>query len=338
MRFGVLLSGPFPGDYGPSEMYQQSYNQAQIAIENNFEGLFTAQHLLSGPAAAMLHPLLLLSNLATHAPGLYLGTAVFLLPLHHPVAVAEQTATLDILSGGKFLFGVGQGYRDLEFRSFGLEKRHRRQRMEEGLQVIRKLWAEDDVTFNGQFFQLDGVTMSPKPIQQPGPPIFVGADTLKSVPRVPEVGDHWIVSRRHSKSFLRQAVPVYRSALEAKGKEFKGLFMFRDLCVAGSTREAEERIQEAYERMYQVYHRWGQPGERYDQDFDELKRERLIVGTPDEVYEQVMAYHQEFGVDFMSFTVYWPGMNPQWTLETIQLFGEKVIPQVKRATPVSLLP
>ena len=113
----------------------------------------------------MLNPLLLLSNLAAHAPGLYLGTAVFLLPPHHPVAVAEQTATLDIISGGKFLFGVGQGYRDVEFRSFGLEKRQRRQRMVEGLQVIRKLWAEDDVSFNGQFFQLDGVTMSPKPIQ-----------------------------------------------------------------------------------------------------------------------------------------------------------------------------
>ena len=125
----------------------------------------------------MLQPLLLLSNLATQAPGLYLGTAVFLLPLHHPVAVAEQTATVDILSGGKFLFGVGQGYRDLEFQSFGLQKRDRRRRMAEGLQVIRKLWAEDNVTFNGEFFQLDGVTMSPKPLQQPGPPVFVGADT-----------------------------------------------------------------------------------------------------------------------------------------------------------------
>ena len=184
--------------------------------------------------------------------------------------------------------------------------------MEERLQVIRKLWAEDDVTFNGEFFQLDEVTMSAKPIENPGPPIFVGADTLKSVPREREVGDHWIVSRRHSKSFLRQAVPPYRSALEGKGKEFKGLFMFRDLCVAGSTREAKQRVQEAYERMYQVYHQWGQPGERYDQDFEELKKERLIVGTPEEVSEQVMAYHREFVVEFMSLPVYWPGMNPHW--------------------------
>ena len=114
--------------------------------------------------------------------------------------------------------------------------------------------------------------------------------------------------------------------------------MFRDLCVAGSTQEAEERIKDAYARMYELYHRWGQPGERYDQDFDQLKQERLILATPEEVAEQVMAYHQEFGVEFMNFTTYWPGMNPQWTLETIQLFGEKVIPELKRATPVNLLP
>jgi alkanesulfonate monooxygenase SsuD/methylene tetrahydromethanopterin reductase-like flavin-dependent oxidoreductase (luciferase family) len=271
-------------------------------------------------------------------PGLYIGTSVFLLPFHHPVAVAEQTATLDILSGGKFLFGVGQGYRDPEFESFGQEKRQRRQRLTEGLEVIRKLWAEDNVTFHGQFFRLKGVSIAPKPLQRPGPPILVGADTVRSVSRVPEIGDHWIASRRHSKAFLRQALPAYRAALERQGREFKGLFIFRDLCMAGTAREAENRLKEAYERMYQVYQRWGQPGERYDLSFEELKQDRLVVGNPDEVAEQVMAYHQEFGAEFMWFTVYWPGMEPQWVLETIRLFGERVIPELKRATPVCPLP
>ena len=76
-------------------------------------------------------------------------------------------------------------------------------------------------------------------------------------------------------------MPVYKEALDRRGKEDKGLFMFRDLCVADSTQEAEERVQEAYERMYQVYTGWGQPGERYDLGFDVLKKERLIVGNPD---------------------------------------------------------
>jgi alkanesulfonate monooxygenase SsuD/methylene tetrahydromethanopterin reductase-like flavin-dependent oxidoreductase (luciferase family) len=338
MQFGVMVIGPYQSEIDPSQMYQQSLVQARTAVANNFDALFTAQHYLSGPAAAMMQPLILLSNLAAEARGLYLGTALFLLPLHHPVAVAEQTASLDIISGGKFLFGVGQGYRDVEFESFGLRKKDRRRRMAESMELIRRLWSEDNVTFEGRFFKLNGVTIAPKPLQKPGPPVFVGADILQTVARVPEVGDHWIASRRHTKSFLREAVPIYQRALGEHGKDFKGLFMFRDLCVAESTAEAEKRIKEAYERMYQVYHKWGQPGERYDVGFDELKHERLIVGSPEEVAHQVLAYHREFGVQFMSFTVHWPGMDHRWTLETIRLFGEKVIPEVNRLAPEGLLP
>ncbi len=338
MRFGVLVSVAYPGDFDPGHMYRHIYQQADVASKTNFEAVFAAHHYLMGPDSAAVQPLLLLANLTGQFPGLYIGSSIFLLPLHHPVEVAEYTATLDILSQGKFLFGVAQGYRDVEFQSFGIEKRHRRERLVEGLQVIRKLWAEDNVTFQGQFFHLDGVSIAPKPIQRPGPPILVGADTLKNVSRVPEVGDHWIASRRHTKTFLRQALPAYKAALERQGREFKGLFIFRDLCMAKSTREAEERIKDAYERMYQIYQQWGQPGERFDVHFEELKQERLIIGSPVEVAEQVMAYHREFGAEFMWFTVYWPGMEPQWALETIQAFGEQVIPEIKRATPFCPVP
>ena len=168
MRFGVMLIGPYEGEMDPAQVYRQSLLQARTAVANNFDALFVAQHYLSGPAAAMMQPLVLLANLAAEAQGLYLGTALYLLPLHHPVAVAEQTATLDIISGGKFLFGVGQGYRDQEFQSFGIRKRDRRRRMAEGIEVIRKLWSEDNVTFDGEFVQLEGVTIAPKPLQQPG--------------------------------------------------------------------------------------------------------------------------------------------------------------------------
>ena len=204
--------------------------------------------------------------------------------------------------------------------------------------MIRKLWTEDKVSFRGQFFQLDGVTAAPKPLQHPCPPILMGADKLKSVAQVPEVADHWIASRRHSKEFLREAVPAYKTALERQGKEFKGLFMFRDLCIADTTREAEARIREGYERRYRRYQQWGQPGERYDLAFDELKRDRLIIGSPAEVVEQVMSYHEEFSTEVMWFMVDWPGMDPRLTLETIERFGAEVIPQIKRLLPENPLP
>jgi alkanesulfonate monooxygenase SsuD/methylene tetrahydromethanopterin reductase-like flavin-dependent oxidoreductase (luciferase family) len=332
MRFGIEFGG-YPAESDCVEVCRNVSRGAQVAYKNNFEALFVAQHYATGPDGAILQSLPLLAYLAGQVPGMYLGTSIFLLPLHPPLMVAEYTATLDNLSGGKFLFGVGQGYREIEFKSFGVEKRHRRDRLVEGLEVIRKLWSEEEVTFHGRFFHLDGVTIAPKPQQQPRPPILMGADTVKAVARVPEVADHWIASRRHSKAFLREAVPAYKAALQQNGKEFKGLFIFRDLCIADSSKEAESRIRGAYERRYQRYQRWGQPGERYDLPFDELKQDRLILGSPTEVIEQVMAYHEEFGAEFMWFMVDWPGMDPRFTLDSIQRFGEEVIPKIKQVTP-----
>ena len=337
MRFGIEF-GSYPTELDRVEVCQEVSRRAQVAYRNNFEALFVAQHYATGPDAAILQSLPLLAYLAGQVPGMYLGTSIFLLPLHPPLMVAEYTATLDNLSGGKFLFGVGQGYREIEFRSFGVEKRERRDRLVEALEVIRKLWSEDEVTFHGRFFHLDGVTIAPKPLQQPRPPILMGADAVKTVAKVPEVADQWIASRRHSKAFLREAVPVYKAAMEENGKPFKGLFIFRDLCIADSSKEAENRLRGAYERRYQRYQQEGQPGERYDLSFDELKQDRLILGSPAEVIEQVMAYHEEFGAEFMWFMVDFPGMDRRFTLESIQRFGEEVIPQIKRATPVCPVP
>src|SRR5687768_15167312 len=137
MRFGIEF-GSYPADLDPAEVCEQVSLRAQVAYKNDFEGLFVAQHYLTGPDAAILQSIPLLAYLAAQVPGMYLGTSIFLLPLHHPVMVAEYIATLDVISGGKFLFGIGQGYRDAEFKSFGVEKRHRRDRIIEAVQVIRK--------------------------------------------------------------------------------------------------------------------------------------------------------------------------------------------------------
>ncbi len=337
MRFGIEF-GSYPADVSPEEACEQVLSRARAAHKNNYEALFVAQHYLTGPDSAILQSIPLLSYLAGQVPDMYLGTSIFLLPLHPPVMVAEYISTLDNLCGGKVLFGVGQGYRDSEFSSFGIEKRERRGRLVEAVQIIRRLWTEEAVSFHGKYFNLDKVTCSPKPRQPSGPPILMGADTASTVARVPEVADHWIASRRHSKTFLREALPGYKAVLERQGRRYRGLFIFRDLCIADSTREAERRIQDGYERRYQRYQQWGQPGERYDLGFEELKRDRLILGSPAEVVEQVMSYHEEFGAEVMWFMVDWPGMDPRLTLETIERFGAEVIPQIKRLTPTCPLP
>ena len=252
--------------------------------------------------------------------------------------VAEYISTLDNLSGGKVLFGVGQGYRDSEFNSFGIDKRERRGRLVEGIEVIRKLWTGEAVTFHGKFFHLDKVICGPKPRQPGGPPILLGADMAKTVAKVPQVADHWIASRRHTKTFLREVLPNIKRRWNAREGRTKGCSSFAIFASPIARAKRRSASADGYERRYRRYQQWGQPGERYDLAFDELKRDRLILGSPAEVVEQVMSYHEEFGAEVMWFMVDWPGMDPRFTLETIERFGAEVIPQIKKMTPSCPLP
>jgi alkanesulfonate monooxygenase SsuD/methylene tetrahydromethanopterin reductase-like flavin-dependent oxidoreductase (luciferase family) len=329
VKFGVYIGPFYPGEWDGARVFDFALAMTRTAHESGFDGVFAAHHYLVGPSHAMLHPFPLLARMAAECPHGYLGTAAFILPLTHPVEVAEATAALDVITGGKLLFGVGQGYRKVEYESFGIARAERAERLAEAVQTVRTLWAEDSASFDGRFHRFAGVSISPKPIQRPGPPVWIGADTVESVARAPEIGDAWVASGRHTRTFLREALPAYRRRLEELGKPFGGLPMFREMHVARDSRRAEEQMKAAFLAMYESYARWGQPGERYDLEFDELKEERILVGSPEEVAERVAEYRDEFEVPFMWFRLYYPGMEPALALEVIRLFGEEVIPRFR---------
>jgi alkanesulfonate monooxygenase SsuD/methylene tetrahydromethanopterin reductase-like flavin-dependent oxidoreductase (luciferase family) len=326
VKFGVYIGPLYPGEMDGAQAFDLALAMARTAHENGFDGIFAAHHYAMGPSHMIFHPFVTLARMAAECPGSYLGTAIFQLPLAHPVEVAEATSLLDVMCGGKLLFGVGQGYRELEFRSFGVSRAERRVRLAEAVQAIRTLWVEEPASFNGRFYQFADVSIRPKPIQRPGPPVWVGADTVETVARIPGIGDAWVASGRHTRSFIRQALPEYRRQLEERGRAFDGVPMFRELHVAADSRRAEEEMKDALQAMYESYARWSQPGERYDLEFNQLKEERILVGSPAEVAERVIEYRDEFDVPFMWFRLYYPGMDPELALETIRLFGQEVIP------------
>lgn len=338
MRFGVYAGPSFPSaDVLPPEAaLDYAGALAETARSSGLDGVFVGQHYLVGPDIQIFQPLTILPYLIARSPGMYFGTCVFLLPLLNPVAVAEHVAAIDIMTRGKFLFGIGQGYLEAEFNSFGIERASATRRLVEAIRAVRTLWEEDVASFEGEFYRFRDVCLSIRPIKRKGPPILLAADTLKSVARVPERGtDLWMISPRHSREFLRVAVPTFRNALEKKGIPFRGLPMPRDLWIADSRQEADRTIASSFERYYRQYVRWGQPGERYDLDFDQLKQGRVILGTPEEVTDEIIAYHDEFGVEFMWFRVYWPGMQLERSLEVIRRLGAEVLPRVRARTTES---
>ena len=326
MKFGIDLYPHFSTDLSGPRAFEYAVLQVRAARDSGFDGIFASHHYALGTTERMFQPIPLLARLAAEAEGLTMGTAVFLLSMHNPVEVAELTATLDIITGGRFVFGVGQGYRDVEFESFGIPKGSRGKRMVEAVEAIRRLWTEDNVTWEGEFFPFKGVTINPKPVQQPGPPIWVGGDTLRGVGRAARIGDAWLTSPRHSKSFIREAVKVYQERRQALGLPVPPPVFFREMYVAHDREEAEQEIMDAFQRLYHVYHRAGQPGERYDRDFQQLKGERIIVGDPDDVIQEIQRYRDEFGAEYMFFRVYYLGMDPERSVQCIRLFGKEVIP------------
>lgn len=188
MKFGLWLSGQHLPDESLAARFQEHVEQVRLARTLGFESVWASQHFLADPFA-YFQPIPVLSRLAADAAGMRLGTNVLLLPLHHPLDVAEQLATLDVLSGGAVVFGVGLGYRDAENLAMGHAPVRRVRRLEEGLAIVMQLWQDEVVSYRGQEFTLDDVRLSVRPLQRPRPPIWLGASTSAGIERAARLGD-----------------------------------------------------------------------------------------------------------------------------------------------------
>lgn len=333
MEFALIAGPVFPTrqEMSSKEAFDLEMKFCAEAERTGFEGVSINHHYLVGPEAQCFQPFPLCAHIMSKHPNLYVMTTVFILSYHNPVEVAEQVATLDMIAPGKLLFGVGQGYRDKEAQAMNIQHKDRRGRMAEGITAMRMLWADGPSTFQGEHFKFTNADIGPRPVNGKGPPIIVAADKVFTVARVPKLGaDYWLPSARHSKPFLREALPAYKKSLDEVGREFKGIPLQRDMCVGKDEHDAQSIVAKSYERMLHMQSGWGQPGERYDQSFDKLKEERVILGSPQQCAEELAKIHKEFGAEFVLFRLYTPGMEPSLALEMVEQVGKEVLPLVRK--------
>lgn len=178
MRFGLRLPTFALGPRTASLSVMGEY--LRHAEDLGFELAVCIDHLLVVPPATVrtwLEPMVLLSALAGVTRSIKLGPMVLVLPLRHPVYFAKEWATFDLLSGGRSLLGVGVGWHEQEFAAMGIPKRERGRRMDEMLEAVMALWAGDNVSYHGRYYRFDDVTIEPKPLQRPHPPIWMGGGT-----------------------------------------------------------------------------------------------------------------------------------------------------------------
>ena len=172
----------------------------------------TADHVFCFDALSIL------TYVAAITTRIRLGVAVLVLPVHSPLEVAHRVATLDYVSDGRAILGVGLG-RDHHYAEFQVPKERRVRRLREGVELIKALWTEPKVTYQGSIFQVEGATMAPKPVQKPHPPIWVGGDHPEAVRRAARIADGWMGSGGSSVATFARSVPILKEELAKAGRD-----------------------------------------------------------------------------------------------------------------------
>ena len=333
-QFGLVVRGQAEAGEDISRRFQETLAFVRLADRLGYDSVTKTAHYSSYPFQ-MLQMVPMLARFAAEAPRMRLNAGVLLLPLMSPLHVAEEFATLDVITGGKIILGVGLGYRDVEFKAFGMHRAQRVPRFEANLTAIKRLWTEAKVTMKTPYFELDDASCMPHPLQKPHPPIWVGANADPAIERAARLGDCWYIGPAVEIPTIERQMALYRRTLDAVGKPFPDeLPMRREVFVAKTRDEAIRLCAPYLGAKYAAYHAWRQDMPDDDrglgQSFDNLITDRFLIGSPDEVAEQILAIHRRLGVNHLVMSTEWAGMPESLATDTIEMIANEVFPRVRQ--------
>ena len=332
MKFCVQLNPQVSIDKPGAALMPTLIEQVRMADSVGFHAFSMGDHY-NIPGLQRLNQVPALARLCAEARQSAVGTAVMLLGLRHPVTVASELASLDVVNGGRSFVGFGLGYREQELDAFNLTKTQRFHRFVEGIEIIKRLWTEDNVSFDGKAFKLKSVSVDPKPLQKPRPPIWIAANSDAAVRRAATIGDGWMIGPHSAIAELQRQAELCRQAWTNAGKPgAPALPIIRETFVARTRQEAMEKARPCLEQLYRtIYIKWKQNEAMSDPKelnwaFERLAEGRFILGSAEECIEQVQEYQSRLGVDYILPRFDWtPGLPQEEILNSMRLFGEKVI-------------
>jgi alkanesulfonate monooxygenase SsuD/methylene tetrahydromethanopterin reductase-like flavin-dependent oxidoreductase (luciferase family) len=333
MRFGLFGSAqarrPTPG----SELTDSSQGFREW-IENNveaealgFHSTFVVEHHFTGfgQVSASLN---LLTWLGARTSTLRLGTAVLVLPWHNPVLLAEQAATLDLLSGGRLDFGIGKGYRYNEFAGFATPMEEADSRFDEAMEVITKAFTSDTPwSHNGRHWQYDNIVVEPPSAQRPHPPFWLGAGSERSVRQVAERGYNMLLGQHDLAADVLRWVEQFKADVTARGRHFDPMQVgvARAVHFADTPEElaaAQVRRFQGHLRINKLAERPGDERERFarhdEAEIRHLCDETAIFGTADQIAQKLEALRAG-GVEYVI-------VNFGGSRDNIRRFAREVMP------------
>ncbi len=328
MKFG-LFGGPARRDdlADDAAVYRDYVERVVEAEQLGFYGVYLVEHHFTGrgQVSASLN---LLSHLAARTSTMRLGTAVVVVPWHNPLLLAEQAATVDVLSGGRLDLGVGKGYRDYEFTGFGIDPEEAQARFDEAMEVVRAAWtAEGRFSHHGGYWDFQDVIVEPVPVQRPHPPLWLGAGSAASIERAAREGYRLFLDQVGSFDLTAERVATYREAKEAAGLTYSpsDIAVTRALRIASSAEDRERLLDRHVATLTTLAESSSPPTESGPGNpfysAPETRREAAeasaILGTPDECVERLRRLEAS-GVEQVLFA----GAS----IEELRLFAQEVMP------------
>ncbi len=314
-----------------TESFEETIRECERAEAAGFDSVWLGEH--HNNPVLYPAPLLGLAAIAARTSRVSLGTGVLLLPLYHPMCVAEEGAMVDMISGGRLILGVGAGYAPEEFAAFGLSVKQRGSRLDEGAALLRRLWTETGVTHHGRYYHVEDATVGPRPVQRPAPPIWFGAWTAPAIERAARLGDAWLGGPSAALSELSSCVASYRDKRKELGKDPGTIAAFRYVFVAGTTEEALSSAGESFIQAYEnMYFRWPHPIiKRPDGELtiERLAENRIILGDPETCIREISRFRQELGLDHLICRFSVPGISRDASMGSLDLFAREVMPALR---------
>ncbi len=335
MKVGIFVTNQNPPGRDMVSALEEQYVMTRFVRDTGWDAVATGQHYLSeGMQQLQLLPFLArLSADAGHLTGV---AGIILIGLHNPVEIAECVASLDVIWRGNFVFGVGLGYRDVEFEAFKIPKGQRLRRFEQCLDVVKRLWTEDEVSVANDACTLNKVTLTCRPVQTPYPPIWFAANNDNAVKRAARLGDTWFVNPHATMATIKRQMELYRAELDRLGKPWpRVLPMIKEIFCARDRQTALEMAGPYLANKYKTYASWGQDDvlpsdETFHQPFEELLKDRFVLGSPEDCYEQLRPCWEELGVNHLFFRTHWSGMPLSTALSSMRLISAELLPALRQ--------
>jgi alkanesulfonate monooxygenase SsuD/methylene tetrahydromethanopterin reductase-like flavin-dependent oxidoreductase (luciferase family) len=276
------------------------------------------------------------TGIARETTTIKVGTCVALAPLYNPVRLAEDTALVDIISGGRLQLGVGAGYVSEDLAAFGVDMSERAALFDDTVRFLEAAWTQKDLSFSGEVYNFENLNITPKPVQKPRPEIWCGAWTPGGLRRAGRIGDRWITDVINTLPTFKAFADIYRKSAEENGKT-PGISVLRECWVAPTTEQARAEYGEYAMSSHRFYYEAGGYNEQVDpwitelnstEEFtlDKVAPDRFIMGSPEDCINEIERWNSELGTDYFVMRFRHPtGPDHEAVLESIKLFGEKVI-------------